>query len=41
MDKLMTELQQGEYLKTKRYITGSDANLTKKISWPAACLKQS
>jgi hypothetical protein len=26
---------------TKRHVTGPDANLTKKISWPTACLKQS
>jgi hypothetical protein len=33
--------QQDEYLITKRHMTGPDANLTKTISWPSACLKQS
>jgi hypothetical protein len=30
LTKLMTELTQGQYLKTKRQMTGPDVNLTKK-----------
>jgi hypothetical protein len=30
LTKLMTELTTRQYLKTKRYLTGPDGNLTKK-----------